>query len=152
MEGSEARNEVQSLRERSFGEIDGPLLCIEVRPAAFAIALELLEELLRTPDAAASFRPQWRCEPGVARIELALRPLAHDPRTLERCVTTLRTTLSALGGRVRLFHAASDVAVDPFGAPTVGVDLMHSIRERLDPARVFDSGRFLEPANKRCRS
>ncbi len=143
LDGGAARNEAQDLRDRGFGEIDGPLLCVEVRPAAFAIACELLEELLRTPDAAASFRPQWRCEPGVARIDIALRPLAHDPRLLERCVTTLRAALAALGGRVRLFHAASDVSVDPFGAPTVGLDLMHSIRERLDPARVFGSGRFL---------
>ncbi len=143
LEGCEARNEAQSMRDKGFGEIDGPLLCVEIRPQAFAIALELLEELLRTPDAQSSFRPQWSCEPGIARIDIALRPLAHDPRLLERCVTTLRAALAALGGRVRLFHAASDVAVDPFGAPAAGAELMHSIRERLDPARVFASGRFL---------
>ncbi len=143
LEGSQARGEVEALRDRNFGEIDGPLLRVEVRPAAFGIALELLEELLRTPDARASFRPRWWCEPGLARIDVALRPLAHDPELLARSVTTLRAALSGLGGRVRLFHAASDVALDPFGDPPQGIELMHAIRERLDPARVFASGRFL---------
>lgn len=142
VQGDEARQEAELLRDKAFDEIDGPLLRAYVRPAAFALALEVLERLLELDTREGVLQPRWWLEPGVARIDVALRPQGEGSRRIAQRVVEARAALAPLQGRVQLLHAAGDVGVAPFGPIEAGAQLMADLGTQLDPTGVFDSGRF----------
>jgi FAD/FMN-containing dehydrogenase len=143
-EGPEARVEAALLRDKSFAAADGPVLRVETGPRMFAHALEIAESALDDGRVAPALQPRWWCEPGLARIEVALRPSGHEPALLARTLSKLRGALAACGGRARLLHAPAELPIDPSGEPPAGLALMRRLREKLDPDGVFASGRFLE--------
>ncbi len=140
MNGSEAISAAEAWRDMNFGEIEGPLLRVDVRPAAFAKAVELVASALNAPDSARTSSARWWCEPGLARIDVALHDVAH----LSRELPTLRANLAPLGGRARVLHAPADFPGDPLIEPPLALALMRSIQNRLDPGGVFASGRTVE--------
>ena len=78
--GPNARSEAESMRD-NIGGFDGSMLRVEVGPRAFAQALELVENEMIAHGGAENFQP--RCEPGLALIDVALRPSAHEVQRLD---------------------------------------------------------------------
>ncbi len=142
--GSEARSDAGALRDRGFGASDGPMLRVEIRPAQFAFALGVLDEWLRAPGASSEFRPRVWCEPGLGQIDVALLPRADLGDQAVKALAQLRSALAVKGGRVRLFNGPREFVHESHGAAPAGAQLMQSIRDRLDPARVLATGRFPE--------
>jgi glycolate oxidase FAD binding subunit len=144
VDGAQARNEAELLRDRQFDAVEGPLLRIELRPSAFAKTLELVEGALRSKEGAALFHPRWWCEPGIALIDVSMRPAKHDALDLSQALSALRTALAASGARVRWLNTPAGLPGEPLAAAPGALALMHRLREQLDPQGVFASGRFLE--------
>jgi FAD/FMN-containing dehydrogenase len=135
LQGAEARSEAELLRDKEFGAVDGPVLRVFLRPAALASALESLEALLAT---SGDLAPHWWLEPGVARIDIALRERNAGAADLAGITAKARALLAPLGARVQLLHALDTAqALAPLGA---GAALMSAIREQLDPTGVFAAG------------
>ena len=140
--GPQARSEVESQRDNLGGFDDGPLLRIEVSPQSIAPALEVVLKELHANGDSKNFHP--RCEPGLALIEIALRPSAHDAQQLARMLNRLQSALATVRGHARLLHAPANALTEAAGEPPAGFALMQRIRAQLDPGGVFASGRFLE--------
>ena len=141
LSGDEARRAAQLARDEDGGAADGVTLQVDVRPSVFAAALELVD---RTLVSAENYRPRWRCEPGLARFDIALQRVRNEPLLLLRTLSSLRADLASLAGRARLLNAPREVPIDAPGITLPARALMRSIQDRLDPDGVFDSGRFVE--------
>ncbi|MEO6710427.1 MAG: FAD-binding oxidoreductase [Planctomycetota bacterium] len=141
LSGDQARRAALLARDEDRGAEDGVSLQVDVRPSALEAALALVERIVVSAE---NFQASWRCEPGLARIDVLLRPMRSEPGRLSRTLSSLRVELAGLAGRARLSNVPRDVPIDaPEIRPPVRA-LMRSIQARLDPDGVFDSGRFVE--------
>lgn len=140
--GDDAHAFAEGVRDRTRPE-EAARLAVGCRPSRVE---RVLDELDRTAPAA-GFALELALEPALARVEASVTPVPAPggaPSDLAAFVRDLRDGLREARATVRVERAPAEVmrAVDPFGLPAPGLDLMRRLRAAIDPTGVFATGRF----------
>lgn len=139
VDGQAARERLAHWRECELLE-GWPDLFVTLRPSASEATLARIEAAARAHD----LLLRVLVHPCVATLAVHVSgPDDARDAWLLALVPELRRALEPRGGRVFLRRASAPVRarLEPFGDPT-GLALMRSLRERLDPTRLFASGRL----------
>ncbi len=138
-EATTARTAAEELRDRGFEAGASPWLHGLCPPAIVDRGLAALERRLHETRLPA----RLRLEPGVATIDAQLAQDA-DPERVAALVRGWRHDLGALGARAELRNAPETwlEQISPWNSAPRGLGLMRSIKDQLDPAGLFATGRL----------
>jgi glycolate oxidase FAD binding subunit len=118
-------------------------LPVRARLAAGATDLETIAARVLPPLAAAFEEPGFLTYPSLGLSFFSGRPA--EAKSAARALAGSRAAVEKLGGSLTLSAATGEIRelVDVWGTPPPALPLMRSVKQRLDPQRIFAPGRFV---------